>query len=117
MALARVRGGDRGPALVGRAPAVHRPAAARRGDRDAAPLVGSALEVAGILHARARPDAIPLVLPRGSRAGVPARHRRAREPGSALADGCGISVLLTGTSEGPPGRHAARALRLHAVLE
>src|SRR5713226_3386756 len=117
MALARLRGGHRRSALERRAPAVHRPAAARGRDRDAAALVGPGLEVAGILHARAGADAVPPLLPGGRGAGVSARHRGARQSRAALGSGARVSLLAARALEGAGGGLAPRALRLHALLE
>src|SRR5438270_5400826 len=117
VATARMRGVHRHSTVERGAPAVHGSAAARGGDRDAAALVGSGLEIAGILHAGVRPDAVPFVLPGGRGAGVSVRHRRAREPRPALADGRRISVFFKSALEGAQDRHAVGSLRLHALLE
>ena len=75
------------------------------------------MEVAGVLHARARADAVPALLPGGRGARVPLRNGGARQPDPALDHRRRLSVLaaiaLAGAAPGQP----PRAVRLHAVLE
>src|SRR5207245_9732839 len=117
LSLARVRGGDRGPALVRGPPALHRSAAARLRHCHPPALVGPGLEVAGVLHARARADAVPALLPGRRGVGVPVRHRGARESRPALRHRGRLSLLAALVAAGAARRHPPGAVRVHALLE
>src|SRR5207237_147256 len=118
LSLARVRGGDRGPALVRGPPALHRSAAARLRHCHPAALVGPGLEVAGILHARARADPVPALLPgrRGVGALLPApvRVRLLRAAGGAalhrLSPPCSGPRVAAQAALGRARRRAVDAL-------
>ncbi len=79
--------------------------------------MGPRLEVAAVLHPRARADAVPALLPGRRGVGVPVRKRGAGEPRPALRHRDLVSILAALASAGAGRRHAPGAVRMRALLE